>query len=144
MIISIASDHGGFELKEHLKAYLEKDSYTIIDEGTFSEDSVDYPDFAKKTALDILSGKAEKGIIICGTGIGVTIAANRFKGIRAALVHNEDYAKLSREHNNANIITLGGRFLKKAEAEKIVDIFLSTEFLGGRHQSRIDKLDTIC
>jgi len=142
MKISIGADHGGFELKEYLKNYLQTKGFEIIDRGTNSLESVDYPDFAKLVANDILNNQAEKGIVICGTGIGISISANRFKGIRAALVHSEEYARLAREHNNANILALGGRFTSKKDAEKFVDIFFLTEFEGGRHLRRINKMDS--
>ncbi len=141
MKISMGADHGGFELKEFLKDYLTKKGFEIIDRGTNSEESVDYPDFAKLVAKDILDNKAEKGVVICGTGIGISISANRFKGIRAALVHSKEYAKLSREHNDANVLALGGRFTTKEDAKTFADIFFSTEFEGGRHLRRINKMD---
>jgi ribose 5-phosphate isomerase B len=141
-LIHIGSDHGGFALKSRLSAILKQKGYEIDDLGTYSEDSVDYPEQGKKVALAVLKD-GNTGIIICGTGIGISIAANRFKGIRAALCHNVEYAKLSREHNNANILALGGRFLDDRSAEEITDTFLKTEFLGGRHQRRVELLDNI-
>ena len=143
MIISAGADHGGFELKDKLVAMLRKEGYEVIDNGTHSPDSVDYPDFAKSVARDILEKRADFGLLVCGSGIGISIAANRFKGIRAALVTNEDYARLSRQHNNANIIALGGRFTSYEDAEKWLKIFLSTPFEGGRHERRIEKIDNI-
>ncbi|MBR4530916.1 ribose 5-phosphate isomerase B [bacterium] len=143
MIISAGADHGGFELKDKLVAFLRKEGYEVIDNGTNSPDSVDYPDFAKSVARDILEKKADFGLLVCGSGIGISIAANRFKGIRAALVTNDDYARLSRQHNNANIIALGGRFTSYEDAEKWLKIFLSTPFEGGRHERRIEKIDNI-
>ena len=143
MIISAGADHGGFELKDKLVAMLRKEGYEVIDNGTNSPDSVDYPDFAKSVARDILEKKADFGLLVCGSGIGISIAANRFKGIRAALVTNDDYARLSRQHNNANIIALGGRFTSYEDAEKWLKIFLSTPFEGGRHERRIEKIDLI-
>jgi ribose 5-phosphate isomerase B len=141
-LIHIGSDHGGFALKSRLSAILKHKGYEIDDLGTYSEDSVDYPEQGKKVALAVLKD-GNTGIIICGTGIGISIAANRFKGIRAALCHNVEYAKLSREHNNANILALGGRFLDDRSAEEITDAFLKTEFQGGRHQRRVELLDNI-
>ena len=141
-LIHIGSDHGGFALKSRLSAILKHKGYEIDDLGTYSEDSVDYPEPGKKVALAVLKD-GNTGIIICGTGIGISIAANRFKGIRAALCHNVEYAKLSREHNNANILALGGRFLDDRSAEEITDAFLKTEFQGGRHQRRVELLDNI-
>ena len=143
MIISAGADHGGFELKDKLVAMLRKEGYEVIDNGTNSPDSVDYPDFAQAVAQDILEKKADFGLLVCGSGIGISIAANRFKGIRAALVTNEDYARLSRQHNNANIIAFGGRFTSYEDAEKWLKIFLSTPFEGGRHERRIEKIDLI-
>lgn len=143
MIISAGADHGGFELKDKLVAMLRKEGYEVIDNGTNSPDSVDYPDFAQAVAHDILEKRADFGLLVCGSGIGISIAANRFKGIRAALVTNDDYARLSRQHNNANIIALGGRFTSYEDAEKWLKIFLSTPFEGGRHERRIEKIDNI-
>ena len=143
MIISAGADHGGFELKDKLVAMLRKEGYEVIDNGTNSPDSVDYPDFAKSVARDILEKRADFGLLVCGSGIGISIAANRFKGIRAALVTNDDYARLSRQHNNANIIAFGGRFTSYEDAEKWLKIFLSTPFEGGRHERRIEKIDLI-
>ncbi|MBP7652409.1 ribose 5-phosphate isomerase B [Candidatus Dependentiae bacterium] len=140
MKIVIASDHGGFELKEKLKLYLLSKGYEVRDIGTYSESSVDYPDYGFKAGEIVASGQAERGIVICGSGIGISIAANKVKGIRAALCHSAEYAKLSREHNNANVLALGGRFLSYEEANEIVEVWLNTEFSGGRHQKRVDKL----
>jgi len=140
MFIAIASDHGGFALKKHLAALLEKEGHMVIDRGCPDESSVDYPDLAALVAQDILVGNAEFGVLVCGTGIGMSIMANRHPGVRAALVHRDDYAKLAREHNDANVICLGGRFVSKEDAERFVKIFLSTPFEGGRHQRRVEKL----
>ena len=140
MKIVLAADHGGFELKEKIKHFLLLKNYDVQDIGTYSDSSVDYPDYGFKAGEMVVSGKADSGVIICGSGIGISIAANKIKGIRAALCSSPDLAKLSREHNNANILALGGRFLKEDEALKIVDVFLTTEFAGGRHQKRIDKI----
>ncbi len=141
MIVAIASDHGGFALKKHLVVFLGKNGHQVVDHGCPDEASVDYPDYAALVVQDILAKKADFGILVCGTGIGMSIAANRHAGIRAALVHREEYAKLAREHNDANIICLGGRFLAAAEAERLVTVFLSTPFEGGRHERRVKKLD---
>ncbi len=141
MIISIASDHGGYLLKEHIKVYLEKKGISFIDNGTNSQKSVDYPVYAKKVALDILEKRADRGILVCGTGIGISIVANRFKGIRCALVHSVEYTKLCREHNDANIIALGGRFTTLTESEKIIDAFIETTFAEGRHKNRVFQMD---
>ena len=143
MIISLGADHGGFELKNRLSEFLRSEGHEVIDNGTNSPDSVDYPDFAKPVAHDILEKRAELGLLVCGSGIGISIAANRFKGIRAALVTNPDYARLSRQHNNANIIVFGGRFTAFEDAKEWLKIFLSTPFEGGRHERRIEKIDNI-
>ncbi len=140
MKVSIASDHGGFELKEKLVDRLKAAGHDVIDNGTHDEESVDYPDYAEKVARDILSGKAERGVLVCGTGIGISIAANKFKGIRCALVHREEYAQLCREHNDANVIAFGGRFIEEEVAFNCLDIFLSTKFEAGRHLRRVSKL----
>lgn len=137
MKIVLAADHGGFELKEIIKEYLAKD-HEIVDLGTYNEESVNYPDYGIKAGEAVASKQADRGIIFCGTGIGISIAANKVQGIRAALCQNVQYAKLSREHNNANILALGGRFLNPAEAKEIVDAWLTTKFAGGRHQTRIN------
>jgi ribose 5-phosphate isomerase B len=136
--IALASDHGGFELKEYIKSIL--DGYKILDLGTDSEVSVDYSDYGIKGGKAVASGKADMAILVCGTGIGISIAANKVCGVRAALCHNAEYAKLSREHNNANVLALGGRFLSKVEAKEIVEVWLSTPFAGDRHQKRINKI----
>lgn len=141
MIISAGADHGGFELKDKLVSFLREKGFTVIDNGTNSPDSVDYPDYAKAVARDILEKRADYGLLVCGSGIGISIAANRFRGIRAALVTNPDYAKLSRQHNNANVIVFGGRFTAFEDAKNWLEIFLSTGFEGGRHERRIAKLD---
>ncbi len=141
MIISVGADHGGFELKEQIVNYLKMSGHQVIDNGANSSDSVDYPDFAKLVSKDIQEKKAEFGVLVCGSGIGISIAANRHNGIRAALVTRKEFAKLSREHNNANVIVFGGRFTSFEEAKEYLDIFLSTPFEGGRHQNRIDKIE---
>lgn len=141
MKIAIASDHGGFEMKQELISRFAGKGRALEDLGTYSECSVDYPDYADKMAAHILSGKAELGILICGTGIGISIAANRHKGIRAALLYSEEAAQKAKEHNNANIIVFGGRTMTTSQAEKYCDIFLHAAFEGGRHQCRLDKLD---
>ncbi|MGI6395098.1 MAG: ribose 5-phosphate isomerase B [bacterium] len=143
MKISIGADHGGFELKVKLVEFIKSLNYELIDNGTFSSDSVDYPDFAKLVAKDILEKRADFGVLICGSGIGISVAANRFKGIRAALVTREEFASLSREHNNANVIVFGGRFTSFEDAKTYLKIFLSTDFQGGRHQKRVEKIDAV-
>lgn len=140
--IIIASDHAGFELKEFLKTSLNK--HTFIDLGTDSDASVDYPDFGTKAAKAVAEGKADFGIVICGSGIGISIAANRNPKIRCALCLNEEMARLARQHNDANIIALGSRFTKQIEALNLVTAFLNTPFEGGRHEKRVEKLGTSC
>jgi len=138
--VYLASDHGGVKLKDHLVKYLKDKGYDVHDLGTDSSESVDYPDFANKLA-DAMKDKNDSfGILVCGSGIGISIAANRHKHLRAALVNEETSAKLSRQHNNANVLCLGGRLSGDTLAEQCVDAFLTTAFEGGRHQKRIDKL----
>lgn len=139
--IFIGSDHAGFQLKENVKVFLEKKKFKINDLGTFSEESCDYPDFAKKVAEKVAKEKNSFGILICGTGIGMSIAANKIKGIRAALVQDEFTAKKAREHNNANVLCLGARVIDSEKAKKILNIFLNTDFEGGRHSKRVEKIE---
>ncbi|MBN2126885.1 MAG: ribose 5-phosphate isomerase B [Candidatus Diapherotrites archaeon] len=140
--VFIASDHGGFELKEFLQKKLVKKGFTLIDLGTHSNESVDYPDYAKKIAGKILKEKNSIGILICGTGIGMSISANRFKGIRAALCWNSKTAKLARNHNNANVLCLGARVLKKRDALRIANVFLKENpSKEERHKRRVKKID---
>ncbi|MBP7222440.1 MAG: ribose 5-phosphate isomerase B [Sedimentibacter sp.] len=140
MKIVLASDHGGFELKEAIKKHLIKKGYDINDIGVNDTKSVDYPDYGKKAALMVAGKEADRGIIICGTGIGISIAANKVKGIRCALCTNEYMARMSRMHNNANMLALGGRVTGIGLAEDMVDVWLSTEFEGGRHEIRVNKI----
>lgn len=139
-VIAIASDHGGFDLKEILKTELEHLGYAILDLGCYSKDSVDYPDYADKMAAALLNKSAERGVLICGSGIGISIAANRHRHVRAALVHDGLTAQLSRHHNNANVIVLGGRTTGVDVAKDCLKIFLETDFDGGRHQRRIELM----
>lgn len=143
MKIAIASDHAGFEMKDFVKSYLEKKGIFFKDFGTDSEESVDYPDFAKKVCEAVLSEGFERGILVCGTGLGMSISANRFVGIRAVLCHDLYTAEYSRLHNDANVLCLPGRLIGKGLAEKILDLWFSTPFEGGRHRKRIDKIDEI-
>ncbi|NMB27938.1 MAG: ribose 5-phosphate isomerase B [Tissierellia bacterium] len=143
MKIGIGSDHGGFELKEHIKDYFEKEGIDYLDYGTNSLDSVDYPDYGRKLAEGVLSGEVDKGIAICGTGIGISIACNKVKGIRCALCGDTYSARMSVEHNNANIMALGGRVIGKDLAIEIVSIWLKSQFQGGRHERRINKISDI-
>ncbi len=143
MKIALACDHGGFHLKEVIKSFLEELSIEYVDYGTYSEESVDYPDFAYRAAKAIVEGEADRGIFICGTGIGISIAANKVKGIRAALCYNVYAAEMSRRHNDANVLCLGGRVLGSELAKRIVKAWLETPFEGGRHKRRIDKISKI-
>lgn len=138
--IAIASDHAGVELKEVLKGEIKRLGYVPDDLGTNTLDSVDYPDFANKLAETLKQGKAEKGVLICGTGIGISIAANRHREIRAALCHNALTAQLAREHNDANVLALGARVVDENTAKTCLEVFLTTAFEGGRHQKRVAKL----
>ena len=140
MRIALGADHAGFELKEKIKQHLLTQGFDICDRGTDSAESVDYPDFARAVGEEVSAAKAEWGILVCGAGIGMAIAANKVPGIRAANIHNEIEAQLSREHNNTNVLALGGRMLDETTALGIVDRWLNTAFAGGRHQRRIDKI----
>ena len=151
MKIAIASDHGGFELKEEIKKYLEAKAECgdlgadakIDDLGTYSTDSVDYPIYGEKCARAVAAGKYDRGIVVCGTGIGISIAANKVKGIRCGLCTSVEMARLTRQHNNANMLALGGRTTKLADALDITETFLTTDFEGGRHERRVKMLDEI-
>lgn len=143
MIMALASDHGGYELKEKIKKHLEEKypDIELNDIGTHSEESVDYPYYGKACGEDVASGLADCGIVCCGTGIGISIAANKVKGIRCGLCTSVEMARLTKQHNNANILALGGRITEEELAYRIVDEWLETEFEGGRHQRRVDMLD---
>ncbi len=143
MKIGLGSDHGGFELKEYIKEYLEKEGIEYVDYGTYSLDSVDYPDYGEKLSKAVVSGEVDRGIAICGTGIGISIACNKVKGIRCALCSDTYSARMSVEHNNANILALGGRVLGKDLAVEIVSAWLKAKFQGGRHERRINKISNI-
>jgi ribose 5-phosphate isomerase B len=138
--VAVASDHAGVDLKAALKDDLSRLGYKVLDLGPATADSVDYPDYGNALADAITSGKAKAGVAICGSGIGISIAINRHKGLRAALVHDEATAKLARQHNNANVLALGARATPPAAAQAIVKSFFTTEFEGGRHARRVDKL----
>jgi len=143
MRIAIGSDHGGFALKETLKAHLQEQGHEAVDFGAHSTASCDYPDYAEKVAEAVLSGGGEFGILVCGTGVGVSMAANKFPGIRAALVSDAFTAEYTRRHNNANILCMGERTIGPGLACLLCDIFLKTSFEGGRHQRRVDKITAI-
>jgi len=138
--IAMAADHGGYELKNVLLDYLVRKGHAIINLGTDEPESVDYPDFAKACCEEVTSGRADFGILVCGTGVGISIAANKIKGIRCGLCPSKEIAALVKQHNNANVIALGGRFTSEEEAKKIVDAYMEAEFEGGRHQNRVDKI----
>lgn len=140
MKISIASDHAGFEQKQELAAYLVECGHEVIDRGPGDDSRVDYPDFAELVSRDVATGEAERGVLVCGTGIGMAIAANKVRGIRAANVTSAELAALSREHNDANVITVSGRFVSLDENKRILDAFTTTEFGGGRHAGRVEKI----
>lgn len=147
MIIAMAADHGGFELKNSVKEYLgtlkDKDGqgYKIVDLGTNAPESVDYPIYGKACAQAVGDGKADLGLVFCGSGIGISIAANRVKGVRCALVNSVDLATLAKKHNNANMLAMGGRFTSPELAREIVDAWLNEEYEGGRHDRRVALLD---
>ena len=138
--VCIASDHAGFDLKEDIKNYLINKKVSIFDLGPYSDHSVDYPDYAKKLSMRIKSKKSDAGILVCGSGTGMAISANKIRTIRAAVCYNLKSTRLSRQHNNANIIALGSRLTKKKLSLKLVDIFLKTKFEGGRHLRRVKKI----
>ena len=141
MKIAIASDHGGYQLKEEVKKYLEDRGIEILDLGTNSEESVDYPEYGHACGEAVASGKADRGIVCCGTGIGISIAANKVKGVRCALCTDVNMAVMTRKHNDANMLAMGGRTTDTTTALEITAAWLDTEFEGGRHQRRVDMLN---
>ncbi len=141
MKIAIASDHAGFRLKNILKSHFKEHDFNDV--GTHSEDSCDYPDFARLAGEEVAAGRADAGIVICGTGIGISIAANKVKGVRAALCTNEFMAEMSRRHNNANVLALGARVIGEDLAVRIAEVWLNTGFDGGRHERRVEKIGKI-
>lgn len=143
MTIAMAADHGGFELKNILLDYLTEKGHAIINLGTDSPESVDYPDFAKACCDEVVEKRADFGILICGTGVGISIAANKIDGIRCGLCPSKEIAALVKQHNNANVIALGGRFTSPEDAKNIVDAYMAAEFESGRHQGRIDKITAL-
>lgn len=142
-MIALGCDHGGFAIKEAIKKYLDESGIEYNDFGTYSEESVDYPVYAKKVADAVASGECEKGVLCCGTGIGISIAANKVKGIRAAVVTNEFCAEMTRRHNDANIIAMGGRVISEEQAVKFTKIFIETPFDGDRHVKRVQMITDI-
>ena len=141
MIISMGADHAGFSVKEKIREYLESKGYTILDKGAYSEDSVDYPEFGHAVGNSVQSGESEKGIIVCGSGIGISMAANKVVGIRAALCTSAEHAQMSRLHNDSYVLSIGARMTDYDVIKDIVDIWLSTEFEGGRHSRRVNKIE---
>ena len=140
MRITIGADHAGFELKEAVKAHLAAAGHAVNDVGVYSTDCVDYPLIAAVVAREVASGAAEMGVMTCGTGLGMAIAANKVRGIRAVQVNDTEFAEIARKHNDANVVSLAGRFVDEAAAFAILDTFLSTAFEGGRHQRRVDQI----
>jgi ribose 5-phosphate isomerase B len=143
VLIAIGADHAGFILKESVKAHLEAAGHMLTDVGAFSEESVDYPVIAEQVGCAVAGGTAEFGVLVCGTGLGMAIAANKVDGVRAVQVGTPAFAEMSRRHNDANVVTLAGRSLSDEEAFAVVDTFLSTEFESGRHQRRVDQITAI-
>lgn len=141
MKVAIANDHGGYNLKSEIVKYFEENGIEYTDFGTDSKDSVDYPDFARPVSEKVAQGEFDRGILICGTGIGMSIAANKVKGVRCALVHDTFSAKATREHNDSNMLALGERVIGPGIALDIVDLWLNTEFGGGRHERRVNKIE---
>ena len=142
-MIAIGSDHGGYKLKEEIKKYLEEKEIEYVDCGTFNEESIDYPEIAKTVALEVENGQCEKGIIICRSGIGMSIVANKCKGIRCAKCNDEQEAKFSRMHNNSNMLALGADYMDVNKAVRIVRTWIATEFEGGRHEARVKIIEEI-
>lgn len=140
MRVFLGSDHAGFEMKEALKPYFKARNIEVLDVGPSTEDSVDYPDFAEKVARQVSGNDSALGVLVCGSGIGVAIAANKVPGVRASVITDPELAKMFRRHNNGNVITLGGRYIPLQLAEQILDAFFDSEFEGGRHQRRVDKI----
>jgi ribose 5-phosphate isomerase B len=142
--IAVGSDHAGFELKEAVKERLAAQGHQVEDMGTHSPASTDYPDYAAQVARAVQAGRAERGVLICGSGIGMSMCANRFPGVRAVLAPSAEHARLGRQHNDANLLCLGQRLTPRDQALHILDVFMDTAFEGGRHQRRIQKIDTLC
>jgi len=140
MRIHIGSDHAGFELKQQVLAHLVADGHDVVDVGPSTDESVDYPVYAELVATAVSAGDADFGVLVCGTGLGMGIAANKVSGVRAVQISDPEFARMARLHNNANVVTLAGRYTDKATAQRIVDVFVSTDFEGGRHDRRIDQI----
>jgi ribose 5-phosphate isomerase B len=140
MKIAIGSDHAGFSLKEQLRRKLTGEGYDVVDFGTGSPESCDYPDFARAVGRDVAQGHSDRGILVCSTGIGMAMAANKVDGVRAAPGQSDDEVKFTREHNDANVLTLGAKYMDENRAMELIDIFLKTEFAGGRHARRVEKI----
>jgi len=140
MKIAIAADHAGFVLKQKLRHKLEEAGHQVVDFGPNNNQSCDYPDFAQPVARDVAQGRSDRGILVCSTGIGMAMAANKIRGVRAAAAQSEDAVRLTREHNDANVLTLGARYLDDETAAGLIDVFLNTEFAGGRHARRVAKI----
>ena len=142
-VIGIGNDHAAVDLKNEIKAYLEEKGYKVVNYGTDSSESCDYPIYGAKVGHAVVSGEVDAGVLICGTGIGISIAANKVPGVRAALCTNTTMARLTREHNNANVLAMGGRIVGDVLALEMVDIFLATDFQGGRHENRVNNIESI-
>ena len=140
MKIAIGADHAGFALKEQLRRKLSEEGYEVADFGTGSLESCDYPDFARAVGRDVAQGHSDRGILVCSTGIGMAMAANKVDGVRAAPAESDDEVKMTREHNDANVLTIGAKYLDEDRAMELIDIFLKTEFAGGRHARRVAKI----
>jgi ribose 5-phosphate isomerase B len=143
MRLIVGSDHAGFALKEQVKAYLQGEGHDVTDVGTTGEESVDYPDYAALVGQAVAAGEADFGVLVCGSGLGMAIAANKVPGVRAVQLMDAEMAKMSRMHNDANVVTLAGRYTEPLKAEAILDTFLTTPFEGGRHQLRVDKITAL-
>jgi len=143
MRIALGSDHAGFQLKETIRKWLEGKGHDVVDKGAYDEGSCDYPDFGRAVGVEVTGGDADRGIVVCGSGIGISIAANKVRGVRAALCSDIYSARMSREHNDANVLALGQRVIGAALAVEIADVWLNTAFEGGRHQGRLDKITRI-
>lgn len=140
MKIALGADHGGFRLKEHLRVRLTEEGHQVVDQGTQSEESTDYPDYARLVAESVARGEVDRGILVCTTGVGMSIAANKVHGVRAALGFNDEEVRLTRQHNNVNVLALGQKFVSEEAADQMVQTFLTTDFEGGRHERRVGKI----